>query len=451
MTPLSGPVLTAAEMRAAEVASGVPLDALMERAGTALADAVMRFCGGSEVLVLCGPGNNGGDGYVAARILTSRGIGVRVAASGKPTTALSQAAAAAWTGGVELLIDANSAPILVDALFGTGVTRALGPEISQPLRRLAAAASFVIAADLPSGAGSDDGCDYGAARAHLTIAFAAAKPGHLLQPAAATCGKVLIADIGIDVASRAQVLARPALSPPDPNDNKYSRGMVAVVPGDMPGAATLGVSAAARIAGYTILCGKGDVPAAAVRRGFDAVLGDNRLSAMLIGPGLSDSLGNRQKLAAAMASSVPLVLDAGALGLTTPEHIATRSATTILTPHQGEFDRLFGASTGSKIDRARDAAHRSQATVIFKGADTVIASPDGRVTLAPAASPWLATAGTGDVLAGIVAGLLGCRLAPYDAACAAVWLHGETARRAGPALIADDLAQHLPDALAACL
>jgi ADP-dependent NAD(P)H-hydrate dehydratase / NAD(P)H-hydrate epimerase len=448
---LSGAVLAAAEMQAAELASKVPLDALMDRAGNALAEAVLRFGGGAATLVVCGPGNNGGDGYVAARILADHGVPVRVAASGLPNTALAQAAAARWAGEICNLTDAAASQVLVDALFGTGTTHALDDDTVSALQRLGSAARLVIAADLPSGVGSDDGCDYGAIRADVTIAFAAAKPAHLLQPAAAKCGTILVADIGIDVSSSASVLERPSLSSPSPNDHKYSRGMVAVVSGDMPGAATLGATAAARIAGYTILCGKGDAPAAVVRRGFDAVLNDKRLSAVLIGPGLSDTEGNRVKLATAMASAVPLVLDAGALAMLTPAQIAKRQATTVLTPHEGEFDRLFGGVAGSKIDRARAAALASGATVIFKGADTVIASPDGRVTLAPAASVWLATAGAGDVLAGIVIGLLGRGMAPHDAACAAVWLHGDAAKRAGPGLIADDLSGHIPAAIASCL
>ena len=352
MKRLSGAVLTAAEMRAAELASAVPLDVLMDRAGHAFAEAVLRFGGGAETLVICGPGNNGGDGYVAARVLAGQGVKVRVAASNPPKTALAQAAAARWAGEPSTLVAAKPSPILVDALFGTGLARALDGDVSLPLQRLGRAARFVIAADLPSGVGSDDGCDYGAIRADVTIAFTAAKPAHLLQPAAANCGTVLIADIGIDCASNAGVLARPSLSPPRPGDHKYSRGMIAVVAGDMPGAATLGASAASRIAGYTILCGKGDASASVVRRGFDAVLGDARLSAMLIGPGLSDSEGNRAKLAAAMATAVPLVLDAGALALLTPAEIAARQVATILTPHEGESDRLFGP-LGRQQDRAR--------------------------------------------------------------------------------------------------
>ncbi len=448
MTPVCGPVLTAAEMKAAERGCGVPLDVLMERAGAALAEAAIRFGSGNPVLVVCGPGNNGGDGYVAARHLRARGIAVSVAALAPPATDLARAASAGWTGAVATLAEAAPADVLVDALFGTGLTRLLDAEVGAIVDRLAKASQLVIAADLPSGVGSDDGSYLGAATAHITLAFGAAKPAHVLQPAAGRCGTVLLAGLGMHPESCIHVLARPRLSPPTASDHKYTRGMVAVVAGDMPGAATLGVTAAAHLAGYTILCGKGDAPAAVVRRGFDAILADAKLDALLIGPGLGDTPGNRARLDAALASQVPLVVDAGALGLVDPGSLR-RAAGTILTPHEGEFVRLFGQFGGSKIDRARMAAAKSGATVVLKGSDTVIASPDGRAALAPAASPWLATAGTGDVLAGIATAMLGRGLDPHEAACAAVWLHGEAARRAGIGFIADDLCRHIPAALAA--
>lgn len=448
MTPLSGPVLTAAEMRAAELACGVPLGELMERAGSELAEAAIRFGHGAQVLVLCGPGNNGGDGYVAARILAERGIAVRVAARDEPKTELSKAARNRWVGPVERLAEAAPAPIVVDALFGTGLTRPLDIEWRDALVRLRGEARFVIAADLPSGVGCDNGEDFGAVTADLTLAFGTAKLAHLLQPAMSRCGRVTIADIGVLAPSQIKVLRRPRLSAPGPDANKYTRGMVAVIAGEMAGAATLGVTAAAHLAGYTVLCGKGDAPAAVVRRGFGAVLEDSKLGAMLIGPGLSDTPENRAKLDAALASRVPLVIDAGALSIVQPIALR-REPATILTPHEGEFVRLFGRLDGSKIDRAQAAAASSGTTLIFKGSDTVIASPDGRVTLAPSASPWLATAGTGDVLSGIATGMLGRGLGAHDAACAAVWLHGEVARRAGAGFIADDLSQYIPAALSA--
>ena len=437
-------------MRAAEAASGVPLAELMERAGAALAGAVVRFAQGAPVLVLCGPGNNGGDGYVAARLLSARGVDVRIAACADPGTDLSRAARSRWTGPVEPLAHARAAPVLVDCLFGTGPTRALSGDLHGTLHRLGGEARLTIAADLPSGVGTDDGSDLGAVGADLTLAFGAAKPAHLLQPAAHACGRVLVADLSIDVASAMHVLDRPRLAAPGPRDHKYTRGMVAVVAGSMAGAASLGASAAARIAGYTLLTGKGPAPLSVARRGFEAIICDARLSALLIGPGLDDTPANHARLAEMLASNVPLVLDAGALALLA-SGFAQRAGPTIVTPHEGEFARLFPRASGDKATRAASAAQASGAVVVLKGADTVVAAPDGRVALAPPASGWLASAGTGDVLAGIVAGLLGRGGDPFDSACAGVWLHGEAARLAGPGLIADDLPAQLPAALAACL
>ena len=450
MRRLCGPVLTAEQMRAAEVASEVPLNILMDRAGAALAECVARFGGGRDVLVLCGPGSNGGDGYVAARVLAERGVDVRVAASALPETDLARNAARGWRGAVETLIGAEPAPVLIDALFGTGMTRALTAEFAEPLRRLSPAASLVIAADLPSGIHGDTGADFGAVKAGITLAMGMAKPAHLLQPSATLCGQILIADIGIDAASDVAVLARPALPAPGAGDNKYTRGMAAVVASDMAGAASLSASAAARLCGYIVLCGTAHAPAAVVRRDFPDVIADRRLKAVLIGPGLGQSAGDRARLAQVIASDVPAVLDAGALRLIDGKH-RLRDALTILTPHAGEFNALFGAGSGSKIDRARDAADRTGATILFKGADTVIASPGGQVTLAPPASAWLASAGTGDVLAGLCVGLLASGISAHDAACAAVWVHGEAARRAGPRLIADDLIGQIAPTLALCL
>lgn len=451
MTSSGMVILSADAMRQAERASAIPLDALMSNAGRALAEAAWRFGSGAPILILCGPGNNGGDGYAAASALADRGAAVRVAASGPPQTELAKRAAAGWAGDCSGLADAGPAPVLVDALFGTGVTRAVPEAIANPLHRLGRAARLVIAADLPSGVGTDDGHDFGAHPAHLTIAMGAFKPAHFLQPAASLCGHVLRADIGICAAGLVDCLARPRLHAPAAGDHKYSRGMVAIVAGDMPGAATLACLGAARLSGYTILCGNGEAPPSIVRRGFEATMQDDRLSALLIGPGLSDTVANRERLGVALASPAALVIDAGALALVNPEMLRHRTAATVITPHQGEFERLFGRSAGSKLDRALDAADRAGVTLILKGSDTVIASPGGRATLARAASSWLASAGTGDVLAGIVAALLGNRHAPHDAACAAVWLHAEAARRAGPALMAGDLPGHLSRAVAACL
>jgi ADP-dependent NAD(P)H-hydrate dehydratase / NAD(P)H-hydrate epimerase len=448
MTSLSGPVLTAAQMHDAELACKIALPELMERAGAALAEAVWRFGGGAATLVLCGPGNNGGDGYVVARLLAARGVSVQVVAHGEPTTDLSRAARALWTGPVMSLDEAMPALVLVDALFGTGLSRPLGEPCRAALARFSACAELVIAADLPSGIGADDGADLSAVDAGITIAFGAAKPAHLLQPAAARCGHVLIADIGIGASSDVNVLARPTCLQPTPNDHKYTRGMVVVVGGAMPGAGALATTAALRSgAGYVVAVGlpATGMPHAIVHRDMD-VLDDSRIGAVLIGPGLGRGAEAEAALNRALASQHPLVLDGDALALVDIAELK-RTAPTILTPHVGEFNRMFGGGTGSKIDRARDAATRSGCTVIFKGSDTVIASPDGRVTLAPMSSPWLSTAGTGDVLAGVTGAMLARGFGTHEAACAAVWIHAEAARRAGRGLIADDLLLHLAECL----
>ena len=460
MTPLDGqPILTAAAMRAAEeqlIAAGTSVSALMERAGAAVAEQVRRLAGDHEVLILCGPGNNGGDGYVAARVLAAAGQRVRVAASGEPRSAAAIAARQAWGGAVDALDVAEPAPVLVDALFGTGLSRGLGEDVVAALQRLARAAQLTIAVDLPSGAATDDGRLLSALPDYdLTLALGALKPSHLLQPAAARSRQLLVLDIAVPVASEASVLARPRLTAPSADAHKYSRGMVAVIAGAMPGASILAATAAAQGgAGYVLLLGGASdrVPHAVVRRRFDpTVIADTRIGALLVGPGLGRDERATERLDAVLATDRALVIDGDALRLLTPDKIAARAAPTILTPHGGEFDALFGAGAAGKIDRARQAAAASGATIIFKGADTVIASPDGRVIVAPAAPSWLSTAGTGDVLAGLVAARLAVGGDPLVAAAEAVWLHGEAARRAGPVFIADDLARHVPEAIESCL
>ena len=450
MTPLTGPVLTAAEMRAADaaaIAAGTSADHLMARAGQALAEAVWRFGGGQAVLILCGPGNNGGDGYVAARLLQAKGLDVQVAALAAPVTDVARRTALGWAGPVAALADAAPAPVLLDCLFGTGLARPLDSALADRLAQLRAQSRMVIAADVPSGLGTDDGAHLGAIRADVTVALGALKPAHLLQPGAAYCGHILIADIGIPVAANCHVTARPHLPKPGPRDHKYTRGLVGVVAGHMPGAARLTASAAARSgAGYVLLAGgNGDgLPFAIVPKAFDDALADPRLSALVMGPGLGRDARARDQLAVALAAPVPLVLDADALHLVDLADIRRRAHPTVLTPHGGEFAALFGdAGGGSKIDRTRHAAAQSGATVFFKGADSVIAAPDGRTWLTPSASPWLASAGTGDVLAGILGAMLGQGLDGPGAAQAALWLHSRAAALAGPALIADDLLTYL--------
>ncbi len=453
MIPLAGrPILTAAQMRAAEAAHG-DLAGLMERAGEGIAAVVRRLAAGAEVLILCGPGNNGGDGYVAARSLAEQGHPVRVAAAAQPNTDLARAAADRWTGAVERLADVAPAPILVDALFGTGLSRPLADDVAHHLHRLAAPARLLIALDLPSGVATDDGSVLSKPPfADLTLALGHAKPAHLLQPAARYSRNVRIIDIlppspagrGKDGDGRTTVLSRPDLPEPGPDSHKFNRGMVAVVAGAMPGASDLASLAATRAgAGYVLHLGDATgIPHALVRKSYsDAALHDPRIGAVIIGPGLGRDDTARARLAAALASGRPLVVDGDALHLFDPD--APRRAPTILTPHAGEFEALFGHTYPSKIDRARAAAARAGAVVIYKGPDTVIAAPDGRVVVGGDASDWLSTAGTGDVLAGATGAMLASSLDPFAAACAAVWLHGEAARLCRRSFIADDLAAAL--------
>ncbi len=457
MIPIAGtPVLTAAEMRAAEdaaIAGGTSVDTLMQRAGAGIADAVRRLAGVSDVLILCGPGNNGGDGYVAAARLHAAGRSVRVAAAAEPRTPAAIAARALWTGVVEPLATAASAPVLVDALFGTGLSRPLDAEAGAALNRLTRQANLTIAIDLPSGVATDDGTVFGEVPAfHVTLALGAAKPAHLLQPAAARCGTVRVIPIGVAIDSATQVVSPPDLSAPPVDAHKFTRGMVAVLRGRMAGAAQLAASAAMHAgAGYVELLGA-TIPAAPhalVRRRLDAeALADHRIGAVLIGPGLGRDDDARALLEQVLATEHPLVVDGDALHLVTPEQLRERRAPLILTPHAGEFAVLFGALAGSKLAAARAAAARAQATVVFKGPDTVVAAPDGPAIMAGAAPSWLSTAGSGDVLAGAIAALLAGGRRPLDAAAAGVWLHAEAARRLGPAFIADDLAVALAGARA---
>jgi hydroxyethylthiazole kinase-like uncharacterized protein yjeF len=460
MTRLDGgAILTAAEMRAAEdraIAGGATVASLMARAGEAVAALIHRVQPGADVLVLCGPGNNGGDGYVAAASLAAKGHPVRVAALGEPHSEAARDARAVWTGPIEPLAEAAPASVVVDALFGTGLSRALDDGAAAALRRLVEAARWSLAVDLPSGVETDTGRVFGDVPCFdLTLALGAAKPAHVLQPAAGLSAAVRIADIGVVADGPVSALARPKLGAPSPADHKYTRGLIAVIAGRMAGASALAAEAAARGgAGYVLLLGGATdrLPHAIVRRRFEAeALADDRIGAVLIGPGLGRDDAAREKLAAALACDRPLVIDGDALRLVDVERLAGRSAPTILTPHGGEFSHLFGEGEGGKIARTLAAAQASGATVIHKGADTVIATPDGEARVAIDRANWLSTAGTGDVLAGLTAARLGAVGDPLRAASEAVWLHTAAARSLGPAFIADDLAAALPSAIAQCL
>ena len=447
------PILPAEKMRAAEQAAiegGTSVEELMERAGSALADAAYRFAGPTPVLMLCGPGNNGGDGYVAARHLASRGVAVRVAATGEPKSDAAKWARSQWSGKVESLSgDTGAAPVVIDALFGTGLKRGLDPSVSQQLYRLVDASVVSIACDLPSGVESDSGAELNQVpKFNMTVTFGALKPAHLLHPAMHKCGRLVLADIGIAAEGAWHEIARPALPPLDPGGHKYDRGLVHALAGAMPGAIALAAKAAARAgAGYVRVSTSKPIdglPSAIVQMD-SAPVNDERIGCLLVGPGLGDI---PQVLTLALTSKAPKVIDADAIGLLgEPERLKGQDA--IVTPHEGEFHKLFGELPGSKPARALEAARRSGAIVVYKGPDTLVAAPDGRLGFAPPAPAWLASAGTGDVLAGVIAAMRARGLPSFEAACAGVWLHGRAAGIAGPGLIADDLAAAISQAIAA--
>lgn len=437
------PILTAAAIKAAEQAAPAGLADLMDRAGRSLAEAAFRFAGPMPVLLLCGPGNNGGDGYVAARILAASGLEVRVAALGEPATNLARAARQGWNGSPENIFEAAPAPLLIDCLFGTGLTRGLEQSVAQRLAALSAAAQYCVAADLPSGVHADSGAILSPIPHYdLTVAFGVLKPAHRLMPAMPRLGRLVLADIGLDVRSNWHELGEPVLPPVAADAHKYSRGLVQALAGDMPGAIALAATAAARSgAGYVRVSTDrliDGLPLSIVQQG-SADVHDPRIGCLLIGPGLGE---RPDLLAQALESRAPKVVDAGALSLV-GDATRLRGTDCVITPHEGEFERLFGRSSESKPERALAAARLSDSVIVFKGPDTLVAAPDGRLGFAPPAPSALATAGTGDVLAGIIAALRARGMPAFDAAAAAVWLHGRAAERAGPAMIADDLVRHL--------
>lgn len=456
-------VLTVAQMVAAEerlMAGGTDVHALMQRAGRGAAEYVWRMAGRSKVTVLCGPGNNGGDGYVIAETLRERGGAVQVVAARQPGTDAARRAASLYAGPI---VDASGASgdVLVDCLFGSGLSRPLSDEFDSLLSGLAQGHARAVAIDLPSGVASDSGTILAAnlPRYALCISLGAWKRAHHLMPAMASWADARLVDIG---AARdpggAVLVGKPHITAPDDNAHKYRRGLVAVVGGAMPGAALLAARAAARGgAGYVKLLardgihapdwlvtdtpGDGDLPAA---------LEDERIAAVLVGPGLGRDDNARARLRAALSSGRRMVLDADALLF-----LDVPAPGAVLTPHEGELARLerhFGLSCdAAKPARALALAKASGALVIAKGPDTVIAAADGRLAFAGKAPSWLSVAGTGDVLAGLCAARLAVTRDPWHAAMEAVWLHGEAARLAGPAFHAGDLADCVRSAVASCL
>lgn len=469
MIPSGAPIVTAAEMRAAEqalFASGVAQDTLMEQAGAAVARETARFAMGRPILILAGPGNNGGDAYVAARLLHAEGHDVSLVATGAPAPGAAERMHALWHGPTSSLYAARPRPVLIDGLFGTGMTRPLERGLAAVFADLCKQAEFTLSIDLPSGLDTDTGADLGAPKGiDVTLALGALKPAHVLDAGLKRCGKVLLADLDIPVDTRCRTVSRPRLEAPDAHSHKYSRGLVAVIEGAMPGAARLAARAAmAGGAGYVVLAGDrpwGDGPDALVRREVRSAedltefLGWDRIDAVVLGPGLGRDRRAEAFLRAAFAVDKPLVLDGDALtllGAGASRWLETRAGPTWITPHSGEFDRMFAdLAAGSKIDRTLAAAAETRATIVHKGADTVIASPKGEVRVLAGASPWLSTAGTGDVLAGLLAAQIvqgGKGAAPAEAAA---WLHARAAQLAGPALIADALVVHIPGAISECL
>lgn len=490
-------LLTPEEMAEADrlaIADG-PFDgmALMRRAGAAVAAVVLeRYPGASTVHVLCGPGNNGGDGYVVAKLLDEAGMAVRVWTLGAPRRGSDAATAAAECQVKKESLagfEPSAGSVVVDALFGAGLSKAISGDAAAAVERCATAGVPVIAVDLPSGVAGGSGKVLGAAfRADVTVTFFRKKPGHLLYPGRGLCGETAVADIGIrpkvlDVGGPAcfentPALWRKAFPRPETDTHKYARGHVGVFSGgpSSTGAARLSARAAARAgAGAVTLLSPGNalqVNAAhltsTILRKTDTLddvvewLGERKPAALVFGPGLGlhDKVGDLALgLIPACSGLVGhVVFDADAL-----THLSRRRAEFIrafgkrnaprlvLTPHEGEFARVFPEIAEdenlSKLERARKAARLGGATLILKGPDTVVATPDGRAAINANAAPWLATAGSGDVLAGIAAGLLAQGMPPFDAACAAVWLHAETGSRFGPGLIAEDLPDMLPPLL----
>jgi ADP-dependent NAD(P)H-hydrate dehydratase / NAD(P)H-hydrate epimerase len=509
-------LLTTHEMAAADrlaVAAGVPSLDLMARAGEAVADIAGMMTGiGARILVLAGPGNNGGDGFVAARRLAERGYHVRLALLGELSALKGDAAAMAerWPGSVEPVRaeGIRAWDLIIDGLFGAGLSRAIEGTAAEAIAALNASGLPVLAIDVPSGLDGSTGQPTGpVVQATRTITFFRRKPGHILLPGRQLCGPVTRADIGIPASVLDQIKPRifanspalwcAALPTQKPETHKYTRGHAVVVsgPAEGTGAARLGARGALRIGAglVTVASPRAAFPVNAahltaimlkpidVPEGLSVVLEDKRRNAVLIGPGCGVGPATCRMVEIALASRAAVVLDADTLtsfaaepapadsGTANPTplgFIPGASATAplgpdrlfsaiksnsarpaVLTPHDGELRRLFGKLSGSRLEQARHAAAESGAVVVLKGADTCIAAPDGRVAINENAPPWLATAGSGDVLAGFITGLLAQGMPAFEAAAAAVWLHGATAATAGPGLIAEDLPEILPEAL----
>ncbi len=478
------PPTAMAEVDRAAIAAGLAGSWLMENAGRAVARAVMADFGARPTLVLCGPGNNGGDGWVVARHLHRAGWPVRVATLVPVSSLRGDAAWAArqWHGPVEeLSVSAlDEAELFVDALFGAGLARPLESTALEVVEALACDRRPLVAIDVPSGLDGATGCVLGGApRASVTVTFCRLKPGHLLLPGRLHCGATRLADIGIpdevvrthDVGLRANhpTQWRWLLPRRGPASHKYQFGHAVVVGGPVAttGAARLAATAALRMGAglVSIAAAPGALTTYAAQltavmtkpvkdpAALGNLLADARYRASLIGPGAGVGAGTRAMVTVALATGRPTVLDADALTSFADDRdglFRALSSSCVLTPHDGEFARLF-AATGDRLSRAQLASRECGAVIVLKGGDTVVAAPDGRSAIQPEAPAWLATAGTGDVLAGLILGLLAQGVPAFEAAAAGVWLHAAAARRAGFGMIAEDLAPWVASALADAL
>ncbi len=485
-------VLNAAEMRSAEQAFFARNNdsyALMRKAGAAVADAIhhARISVDAKILVLCGPGNNGGDGFVIADLLRRAGRNVVLSAMRDAADYKGDAAKAAeaWAdGGTFFPFDPAAMPqadVIVDALFGIGLDRPFEGKVAALIDWINRSDAEIWAVDIASGVSADDGRTLGAAvKAHHTVTFGWPKAGHLLLPGKAHTGHLIVAGIGLtpDLLPPAHAtwrnqpdLWQGALPRPGLLDHKYSRGHALVIgSSDMPGAGRLASAAARRIGAGMLsvaapaqslplfMADQPGIIAKPAARPEDLVeiLMDRRISAVLVGSGLLPNAAAREAVITALAGGRAAVVDGG--GLTAfvdrPDDLFTLGRSdVVLTPHEGEFARLFPdlGPNLSKLARARLAAQRARSTIILKGADTIIAAPDGQAAINADASPYLATAGSGDVLAGLVLGLLAQGVPAFQAACAATWFHGRAGMSVGPGLIAEDLPAAIPGLLRALL
>jgi ADP-dependent NAD(P)H-hydrate dehydratase / NAD(P)H-hydrate epimerase len=475
-------ILTTSETAAADraaIAAGTPGRVLMERAGQAVADAIEAWWSPRNAVVLCGPGNNGGDGFVVARLLDRAGWPVRLALLGERDALTGDAAVAAadWDGGVGALSPAvlDGAELVVDALFGAGLSKPLSPEVRQVLEAAEHAGLPIVAIDLPSGLPGDRAAPLAyAPHVALTVTFHRKKPAHVLEPGRSFCGEIVVADIGL-AAPRAATLFEngPGLwldrfPWPATGTHKHQRGRLGVVSGQAneTGAARLAARAGLRLAGaVTVFCPA--AAAATVAAHLEAVMlkpfdgaGDlaaraAEMDAIVIGPAAGLDALTVANLEAVSRAGAALVVDADALTIfkgRADALFALVDDRDVLTPHAGEFERIFPGlldRSPERIEAAREAARQAGAVVLLKGADTVVAAPDGRAAVTINATPWLATAGSGDVLCGIIGSLLAGHVPAFEAACMGAWIHGEAGSAFGPGLTAEDLPGLVPGVLRA--